>query len=123
MSVAAQAELITDDPRCGESVSDVLREWKRYRQLCKEHGGLLTTGQAAKILDVASGQVSSWCHRGRLPSFDVLGARMIPAPEVLMLYKERTEEGVRTAGGRGVKAPSLSELARACWDDLSEAGI
>lgn len=123
MSVAAQAELITDDPRCGESVSDVLREWKRFRQLCKEHGGLMTSGQAAKIIGVPPGQISVWCSRGRLTSFEVLGARMVAAPEVLALYKERAEEGIRNGAGRGVKAPSLAELARVCWDDYTDAGI
>lgn len=119
LALSHQAELITDDPRCEASVSDIFSEWKEYRRVGKECGGLLTTGQAAKILGVSTGQMSVWCSRDRLPSFEFLGVRMVPAPQVLALYKERTEEGVRT-GGRGHKAPSLAELAKACWDDVNE---
>ena len=119
MSVAAQAELITDDPRCDGSFADDLREWKRFLQLSREHGGLLTSGQAAKLLDVSTGQVGVWCSRGRLTSFLILGARMVAAPEVLLLRQERDLE-IRQSGGRGIKAPSLAALALAAYEDAKE---
>jgi hypothetical protein len=124
VSVAAvhQPELISDDPRCEASTAEILGEWKRFRDLSKEHGGLLTSGQAARLLGVSPGQVGSWILRGRFTSFKVLGARMVPAPEVIALLKERQEEDPHL-GGRGQKAPSLAELARAMWDDLNPGGI
>lgn len=124
MSVAAvhQPELISDDPRCEASTAEILGEWKRFRQLSKDHGGLLTTGQAGKLLGVPPGQISTWILRGRFTSFKVLGARMVPAPEVVALLKERQSEDL-SQGGRGLKAPSLSELARAMWADLDEGNI
>lgn len=124
MSVAAvhQPELISDDPRCEASTAEILGEWKRFRELSKEHGGLLTTGQAGKLLGVPPGQISTWILRGRFTSFKVLGARMVPAPEVIALLKERQKEDPHL-GGRGQKAPSLAELARTMWDDLNAGDI
>lgn len=119
MSVAAQAELITDDPRCDGSFAEDLRELKRFWDLSREHGGLLTCSQAAKILDVTSSHVSAWRHQGRLSSFEVLGTRMLPAGEVMGLRRER-DQGIRHAGGRGLKAPSLVELAKAALKDAKE---
>lgn len=116
MSVAAQSELITDDPRCEGSFSDDWKELRRFWELSREHHGLLSTGQAAKILNIPSGHVSALRSNGRLSSFVVLGSRMVSASEVMALRKER-DEGVRHAGGRGLKAPSLVELAKSVMDD------
>ena len=124
MSVAAihQAELISDDPRCDATSAEIIGEWKRFRQLSKEHGGLLTTGQAGKLLGVPPGQISTWILRGRFTSFKVLGARMVPAPEVVALLKQRKSEDL-SQGGRGHKSPSLAELARTMWDDLNDGDL
>lgn len=118
-AVIHQPELIDDDPRCEASTSEILGEWKRFRQLSKEHGGLLTSSQAAKILDVSNAQMGTWRARGRITGFVILGTCMVPAPEVLALLKER-QEGIRQSGGRGMKAPSLAELARAAYEDTKE---
>lgn len=122
-STAQQFDLITDDPRCEEKGPRAIQEWKRFRALQKEHGNLLTGGQAARILGVPASQVSSWVSRQRFTSFLVMGARMIPAAEVIALYKERTEEGIRTGSGQGSKAPSLAEMARLMWNDLDDANF
>lgn len=116
-----QFDLITDDPRCEEKGPKAIQEWRRFRSLQKEHGNLLTSGQAARILDVSNNQISTWIGRQRFTSFLVMGARMIPAAEVIALYKERTEEGIRTGSGQGRKAPSLAEMARLMWTDLDDA--
>lgn len=122
MALAAeQFDLITDDPRTDDAGPSAIREFRRFRALQKEHGNLLTSGQAARILGVSSNQVSSWVARQRFTSFLVMGARMIPAAEVIALYKERTEQGIRTGAGQGSKAPSLAEMARLMWNDLEDA--
>lgn len=124
MALAAQQfDLITDDPRIEENSPKGIQEFRRFRALQKEHGNLLTSGQAARILGVSSNQVSSWVGRQRFTSFLCMGARMIPAAEVIALYKERTEEGIRTGAGQGSKAPSLAEMARLMWNDLGDAEI
>ncbi len=115
---AEQFDLITDDPRAEEKGPKAIQEWKRFRALQKEYGSLLTGGQAARILGVSPGQVGSWVGRQRFTSFSVMGSRMIPASEVIALYKERTEQGIRTGAGQGAKAPSLAEMAKLMWDDL-----
>jgi len=78
---------------------------------------LITVSQAAKILDVTSGQVSTWAGRGRIKAKVVLGVRMVSAGEVLALRRERASEGVRT-GGRGMKAASLADMVSAAWEDI-----
>jgi hypothetical protein len=112
---AEQADLITDDPRCATSaaVSDFREYWNATRDL----HGLLTQTQAARILNVKSGQVCTWVRRGRLTSRVVAGVRMVSAGEVLALVKERQKE-IRHAGGQGVKAPSLSDLVEAAMRDM-----
>lgn len=117
MSVAVlQPELISDDPRCEDS-QGIMADVREFVAASREFGGLLTSGQAAKILDVSSGQVSSWALRGRLRSKMVLGVRMVSAGEVLALRRERSS-GVLQTGGRGHKAASLSDLVSAAWDDI-----
>lgn len=120
MSVAiTQYDLITDDPRV-EFVG-VRAGIHEFIQSSKDLGGLLTPTQAAKILDVTSGQISVWAARGRIRSKVVLDVKMVSASDVLALHKERTEEGIRT-GGRGMKAPSLADMAKAAWNDIEVMG-
>ena len=90
---------------------------REFIQATKELHGLLTPGQACKILDVSTGQMSVWTRRGRISSKMILGVRMVSAGEVMALLRERNQEAVR-AGGRGVKAPSLSALAASAWEDI-----
>lgn len=120
MAVAAQAELISDDPRC-EPAQGIMADVREFIQASKDFHGLLTPGQACKILDVSPGQMSVWLRRERLRSKVVLGVRMVSAGEVMALHKERSSE-VRSVGGRGHKAASLSELAAAAWDDIDPLG-
>lgn len=116
MSVtAAQFDLITDDPRT--EFPGIRAGILEFIHASKEMGGLLTMTQAAKILDVTSGQISVWASRGRIRSRVVLEVKMVAASDVIALHKERTQEGLRT-GGRGMKAPSLADMAKAAWDDL-----
>lgn len=122
-ATAQQYDLITDDPRCEENGPKAIQEFRRFRDLQKEHGNLLTTGQAARIIGVPTSQIGAWVGRQRFTSFLVMGARMIPAAEVIALYKERTEEGIRTGAGQGSKAPSLAEMARLMWHDLDDANF
>jgi len=110
---AEQFELVTDDPR-RESVSDELRQWWKAS---REMRGLLTQSQAALILGVQTGQICSWVSRGRLSSRVVAGVRMVGGAEVAALLQERNQQ-IRCSGGRGIKAPSLSSLADAAWEDM-----
>lgn len=118
MSAAAvQPELINDDPRC-ETSKGVIGEVRAFVDASREMSGLLTCGQAAKILGVSSGNVSTWVARGRLRARCVLGVKMVSGGDVLAFYKERTEQGIRRSGGRGVKAPTFVDLAKAAWEDI-----
>lgn len=94
-----------------------MADLREFVTASKECNGLLTPKQAAKLLDVPSGQISVWCARQRLKSVVVLGVKMVSAGEVLALYRERSSEGVRT-GGRGMKAPSLVDMVSAAWEDI-----
>jgi len=117
MAIAAlQPELISDDPRCEDS-QGIMADIREFVASSRECGGLLTVGQAAKILDVSSGQVSSWALRGRIKSKMVLGVRMVSAGEVLALRRERSTEALKT-GGRGHKAASLADLVFSAWQDI-----
>lgn len=115
MAVALQAELISDDPRCESQ--GIMADIREFMDASRECGGLLTVGQAAKILDVPSNQVSAWAGRGRIKAKVVLGVRMVSAGEVLALRKERDSDGV-SLGGRGRKSASLAGLVSAAWQDI-----
>lgn len=116
MVAIAQAELITDDPRI-EGSQGIMADIREFVQASRECHGLLTMGQAAKILDVGANQVSVWVARGRIKSKFVLGVKMVSASEVLALYRERAAEGVKK-GPRGLSAPLLADLAASAWQDI-----
>jgi hypothetical protein len=116
MTLALQAELISDDPRC-DAPRGVIADIKEFLAASKECGGLLTVGQAGKILGVSSSQVSVWASRGRIKAKVVLGVRMVSAQEVLALYRERLSEGVKV-GRRPAYAATLSDMVAAAWEDI-----
>lgn len=115
MAVALQAEFAIDDPR--HESQGIMADIREFMDASRECGGLLTVGQAAKILDVSPGHISTWAGRGRIKAKVVLGVRMVSAGEVLALKKERDSEGIRT-GGRGRKAASLADLVSFAWQDI-----
>jgi hypothetical protein len=115
---AEQFDLITDDPR-REGYQGLLAELREFHAATQELGGLLTQGQAAKILNVSASQVGVWTSRGRLRSRCVAGVRMVAAGEVTALLRERMA-GVVHPVGRGHKAPSLADVAKAAWADVFE---
>lgn len=121
MTSAIQAELISDDPRRETESTGVVSDLREFLKASRELGGLLTTGQAAAVLNVAPGAVRSWVVRGRLKSARVLGVVMVSAPEVLAFHRQRVCEGV-SVGGRGHKAASLSDLVSAAWQDIDPLG-
>jgi hypothetical protein len=116
MVAIAQAELISDDPR-DPSKGGMWADIRHFIDVSRECGGLITVGQASKILGVNSGQVSVWASRGRIKSTDVLGTKMVSAGEVLALHRER-QEGVQSVGGRGHKSASLADMAVSAWKDI-----
>lgn len=116
MVAIAQAELITDDPRL-EGSQGILADVREFMDASRECGGLLTVGQAAKILGVSSGHLSAWAGRGRIKAKVVLGVRMVSAGEVLALRRERLSQGI-SVGGRGHKAASLADMVSAAWQDI-----
>lgn len=121
MAVVLQAELISDDPRC-DAPQGIVADLKEFVAASRECGGLLTVGQAGKILDVPSSQVSVWASRGRIKAKVVLGVRMVSAKEVLALYRERITEGVKV-GRRPAYASTLSDMVAAAWEDIDPAGL
>lgn len=120
-AAAIQADLITDDPRREVASSGVVADLRDFIRAQRELRGLLTAGQAAKILGVHSSSIGVWVRRGRLTARDVLGVQMVSAAEVLAMHRQRTSEGLPT-GGRGCKAPSLGELADEAWRDIDPFG-
>lgn len=119
MSVgSAQFELFTDDPRI-ERKGGIIAEFRQFYRASQEMRGLLTTGQASKVLGVNSGMVSQWVAKGRLSSVVIADVKMVSAAEVLALYRERAEEGCYV-GGRGHKAPSLRDMAESAYRDCFE---
>lgn len=122
MAVAAsQIELINDDPRC-EPVAGVLSEVREFVKISKEWKGLLTVGQAARILQVSTGQMSVWCARQRIKSKVIAGVKMVSAGEVVALQRERASEAP-AKGGRGIKAASLADMVEAAWEDIDPLGF
>jgi hypothetical protein len=115
MAVALQSEFAIDDPR--QESQGIMADIREFMDASRECGGLLTVGQAAKILDVSPGHISTWAGRGRIKAKVVLGVRMVSAGEVLALKKERDSEGV-SLGGRGRKAASLADMVSAAWQDI-----
>jgi hypothetical protein len=113
-TTAEQFDLISDDPRRESGIFDELLDFVRAS---KEHRGLITMTQAARLLGVTAGQVSVWVSRGRLSIVTMMGVKMVSAGETLALMNERRAGEVRK-GGRGNKAPDLADFASAAWDDL-----
>ena len=102
-------ELISDDPRVSlPHVSDV----RRLREAAEEHGQLITTGQAARILDCSTGQVGVWTNRGKFTRVEALGGVMVPLAEVLA-YKSLRDSGGALGGGRGHRGLAGPALLRA----------
>lgn len=106
-----QLELITDDDRVSAEHIGPLQLFREFRKAQAEHGDLLARPLAAEILGVPAGHVAVWCMRGRLTDVQIGPVRLVPANEVLALWKERAENGV-SVGGRGKKLPSMAEVLR-----------
>lgn len=113
-----QFDLISDDPRC-ESSMGIMEELREFFTASKELGGLLSQSQAARILNVGTGSISSLVLRGRLSTRMIAGVRMVSAAEVLAFHREKQSEA-RNAGGRGIKSPSLSELVESAKADCDD---
>lgn len=112
---AATPELISDDPR-REVEDGPIAEAKRFVAFIKRGGGL-TVGQLAQCAEVNPGTVSTACARGRLKSEHYFGTRWIPLGECRS-YLAMHMSGERMAGGRGIKAPSISEMWKATVKDV-----
>lgn len=112
---AVTADLITDDPR-REVEDSPFQEAKRFMAFIKRGGGL-TQSQLAKVCDVTPGTISSALSRGRLKFETYFDQKWIPREECAS-YIVMNGSGERMAGGRGWKAPSISEMWKATWDDL-----
>lgn len=113
-SVALHPELISDDPRCESALAEDLADFRRFLELTREHGELITGSQASLLLGVPTSQIGSWRARGRFSAWQLMGLWMMPAAEILALRAERAR-GVFPSPGR--KAPSLAALVRAGASD------
>lgn len=107
-----QYELISDDPRVDSDDIGPLQLYRAWRKAQAEHpGGLLARPLAAEILGVSHGQLGSWISRGRLTNVCIGPVKMVPADEVMALWRERRDKGC-SVGGRGKKLPSMAEVIR-----------
>jgi hypothetical protein len=116
-AVIAQDEFELKDARIESPSCGVFAELRDFYKASKALGGLLTQTQAARILEIHSGSISSLVLRGRLSSVVVGGIRMVSAAEILALHKERSAAD-RSLGGRGLKAPVLSDMIEGAWEDI-----
>ena len=104
-------ELISDDPRCpgSEAVADV-------QLLCEsveEHGPLISTGQAARVLGCSAQQVGVWTKRGKFTRVAVLGGVMVPVAEIEAYKRLRDSGGLVSAKGKNGRTVSVAEMMRA----------
>jgi len=120
-ALVLQPELISDDPRRETESSGVIADLREFVKASRELRGLLTVGQAARILDCHASAINVWIRRGRLQCREVVGVRMVSAAEILVMHRQRLSDE-KQAGGRGVKAPSLSALAEDAWRDIDPMG-
>jgi hypothetical protein len=112
-----QPEFALDDPRNESKSVGIVAELREFVQASRDMRGLLTVGQASKILNVTGQSINVWIRRGRLQCREVVGVRMVSAAEILALYRQLNSED-KQAGGRGIKAPSLRVLAEEAWRDI-----
>lgn len=103
-----QLELIEDDPRVPAEELGPLQLIRAFRAAKNEHGDLIARPLAAEILGVGANQIGVWTARGRLTDVRVGSVKLVPAAEVLALFKER--EIKINVGGR--KLPSMAEVVR-----------
>lgn len=108
-AVVDHPELISDDPRVDLPHAS---DFQALRAAVEEHGTLIVSGQAAKILDRSTAQVVSWLQRGKFTRVEAFGGVMLPLAEV-MAFKKLRDSGDVSAGGRGRRAPSKRELLKA----------
>lgn len=106
-----QFELITDDPRVSTDEIGPLQLIRAFRDARKKYGDLIARPLACEILGVTGGQLAVWCLRGRLTDVAIGPVKLVPADEVVALWKER-QAGGYSVGGRGKKLPSMAEVVR-----------
>jgi hypothetical protein len=51
---------------------------KKFHQLSKKHGGLTTPWLASLVLCLSHQRIAQLVAAGRIPSYDILGKKMIP---------------------------------------------
>lgn len=109
VNTPAHPELISDDPRLSlPHVEDV----QKLREASALHGTLITTGQAARILECSTAQLGVWVQRGKFTRLDALGGVMVPLAEVVA-YRDLRDSGGSMGGGRGHRGLSGPALLRA----------
>lgn len=102
-------ELISDDPRC--AASQTANDLQRLYAAIEDHGPLISTGQAAKVLDWSCQQVAVYAKRGKFTRIQVLGGVMVPVHEI-RAYKRMKEAGALPHAGRGHRRVPMSELMK-----------
>ena len=108
---ADHPELISNDPRC-EGAGDVA-DVQTLRAAADEHGVLITSAQASRVLGCTSGQMRVWTQRGKFTRIEGLGGVMVPLSEI-EAYKRLRDSGrlVEEKGKHGRTVP-VSEMMRA----------
>ena len=107
---ADHPELISDDPRC--EASQAVSDLQTLTEAVEQHGTLISTGQAAKIIGCSVQQVAVYAKRGKFTRIAVLGGVMVPVDEV-RAYKRLKEAGALPHAGRGHRRVPMSELVKA----------
>jgi hypothetical protein len=79
-------------PRRG-SVAWTVREWRRFRQLCRLHDGLTSPAFAAEVLQLSRQRVGQLIDAGRLRTYTVFDRPFIPCDELAEFAKIDRPEG------------------------------
>jgi hypothetical protein len=100
-----------------EEAEDAIAE---FTMLSIVHDGLMAQAQAAFVLGIPTNQMGTYVSRGRFTTFDILGTKMIPMPEVAAMRFWMTNVAATAKRGRGCKAPTGPELVKMGWGDMAE---
>jgi len=98
--------------------SKIIKVWEQFREIAKaqeEHGALIPPTLAASALGISRQRVHELCEFGTLQVIRVSGHPLVTEHSIVDFAKSERK------AGRPPKAPSNSELWKACRESAKEA--
>lgn len=105
-------ELITDDPRVEVKDKGTLAQLKQWRQITKEHGGLVSPKQVSVLVGVSPSVITAKMKKGHFTTYELFGLKCIPMDQVVLYMEQRNTDSL-AKGGSGLKAPNYWDLLQA----------